>query len=142
MPHKMYKHVCRGRGEVTEGASVCRFCGQKATFGFWSHSVVEFMGRYQERSGLKALGPHRQYADRLLALVLTPCGVCGGTGLIEQGEERCWQCSECAGRGTMPAPTDPFVQEIVRLVCERYPDARPRRRWEESDLVCHAWVRH
>lgn len=124
MPHRLYKHICSSSGkEITCGADVCRDCGQAAQFASWGRSGIESMHQYQRRTGLKPIGPHGDYARTLLAGILTNCPVCGGSGIRELGDEDWCDCGACDGRGTVPAPSDPRVQLVLRLVATRYPGA-------------------
>ncbi len=119
-----YRHRCvNGEDKVVRGVRVCRICGQTGKFAGWDYSVAEHWGRCRCQTGLKPFGPHKRAASELIWTVLQHCTLCDGVGYCERADQTIQPCTACDGRGTIPALTDWRVQEVLRLVEERYPGA-------------------
>ena len=78
---------------------------------------------YNRQTGLKPIGPHRNYADELLSKVLHCCPACNGAADYEKADGALNECPPCNGRGVVPPLTDPRVQEALRRIEARYPGA-------------------
>jgi len=58
MPHRVWKHRCTESGsEAVTGVEVCPDCKRRGDSDGWKYSMIEAMGAYQERTGLKPIGP-------------------------------------------------------------------------------------
>src|SRR5437870_5320864 len=80
------------------------------------------MDRFERLTGLKPVGPHRAYAEYLLARRPT-CRRCNGGGVIGRMPGGCFRCPHCLGVG---GPGLPNSEEMIRLrnsVLEFYPEA-------------------
>jgi hypothetical protein len=124
MPHKVWTHFCPVDAEnVRVATEECSLCGKRGAFDGWGYSMVERMGAYQRRTGLKPMGSHRPLADRLLAHLFRDCPVCAGRDLLDNGDEQSWHfCIECDGTGRIIADRAEFEQarmEVLRV----FPDA-------------------
>ncbi|MBP1704090.1 MAG: hypothetical protein H6Q38_3197, partial [Chloroflexi bacterium] len=73
-----YSHFCPVLGKELPGKESCKYCGRKGHFIGMGPDMHEAMWRYQWRTGLKPLGPHRSYADKALKDAFILCKVCHG----------------------------------------------------------------
>ena len=133
MPHPTWTHTCQKTGRTKSDWKPfrCWRCFGQAEFSGWSSSVVEMMGSYQRRYGLKCMGPHRRLADELLRDAFAPCAACRGAGVVGDGAHGSWVlCESCAGLGTLPAVSEEEIERRRAIVLAAFPDAaspQPRR---------------
>lgn len=115
-------HRC-ANGEIVKGVRICEVCGQIGVVVRGCSSSVEFWGKLRAQTGLNPLRPRPSDAVKLVWTVIQHCPVCDGWGYCEEPDGRCPQCTACEGRGTIPALTDPRVQEVLRSIEARRPGA-------------------
>ena len=132
MPHRVWKHRCtstnpsRGMrlptGELVLATEACEDCGQTGTFDGWLYSMTELMGCFQNVTGFKPLGPHRQLTDDLLKT--TCCSSCAGRGIVGPNKSRAWKdCPDCDGNGYYLTGTPEEIAEIRRRIRDEFPDS-------------------
>ena len=116
MPHKTWKHTCsasRGQEIITGGE-----------FAGWGYSLVEAMGAYQRRTGLKPIGPHRSLADAKMDERFKDCPTCAGTGLVEDAdEENAHTCLTCHGEQYLFDGTPEELKALRAQIRKEYPTA-------------------
>ena len=132
MPHRVWKHLCSSyrsnvgeispAGERILATESCEDCGQTGTFDGWQHSMIEQMGCYQQVTGFKPIGPHRQVADLLLKRTI--CQSCEGRGVLGPDEPRAWHdCANCNGNGHCLAGTPEEIAESRQRIRQEFPDS-------------------
>ena len=129
MPQKIYRHPCKhGRRQMP----VCPGCGALGVYDGWGYSVTEMMCRYVRRRGLRRDGPHKKYADALLADAFCRCLRCQGRGTLITPDESYRPCPRCHGDGVRPTLPLPEIDALRERVLKRYPEARCGEK-EEND---------
>jgi RecJ-like exonuclease len=84
----------------------------------------EAMGRYQNKYGLKPIGPHRRLADELFADASVACVSCKGRGLLDGSTTEAWiHCPRCQGMGFVWRRSAGQVEALRRQVLQAFPDA-------------------
>jgi hypothetical protein len=83
----------------------------------------EAMSRYQHVYGLRPIGPHRHFADRVLGRLRRLCHRCRRRGVITMDENQWLACSDCGGTGGIWARPPDEVEAARRRVLERFPEA-------------------
>jgi uncharacterized protein (DUF983 family) len=103
---------------------VCPACGEGGKYDGWHHSMIEAIGAYQRRYGLKPIGPHRQLADQLFTGATCTCPLCGGRGLLDaEVEDGYTECPLCRGTGRLMLLDAEEFHARRREVLVAYPDA-------------------
>ena len=103
---------------------MCEDCGRRGCPAGWSRSIIEMMGAYQRRTGLKPIGPHRPLADELLGPLTRRCQTCAGQGLLDAEQGEGWRyCPACDGLGTYLAGTAAEIAEARRRILDAFPNA-------------------
>jgi hypothetical protein len=126
MPHKFWKHNCKGGSEIGRGVEICPDCGERGTYDGWHYSVVEFMSVYSRRTGLKPYGAHRALADKLLNPRFKTCKTCNGRGVIDiNNGEDCKNCSTCNGDLSIFDGSQEELETLRQEVLRVYPYALP-----------------
>jgi hypothetical protein len=144
MPHPSWTHTCRKTGRTRSGGTPfrCWRCFGQADFAGWGNSVIEMMVGYQRRYGLKCIGPHRKLADEMLKSAFNSCGVCQGTGVVDDGSHgSCVACAACDGFGWRPAVPEEEIERRRAIVLTAFPDAaspQPRRIASRADERANA----
>jgi hypothetical protein len=123
MPHRVWTHCCGESGSIIQlGAEVCSDCKRRGNFDGWQYSMIEAMGAYQQRTGLKPIGPHRQLADEHLKGFFELCRACGGRGLLDGGAR--WRtCPECQGTTSFLVGDPLTLVHVRRQILDAFPDA-------------------
>ena len=125
MPHRVWKHRCSSnQNEVLIAKPVCPACHEHGEYDGWSYSRIEAMSAYRRRTGLKPIGPHRNYADALFNLYLLRCEGCGGRGVVDvAGGSGCSKCLVCEGECYIFIGDRWTKQLIQHLVLKVFPKA-------------------
>lgn len=125
MPHKVWTHRCgRHKTAVQLGTESCPYCGQVGEYTGWGYSMVEAMGAYQYRTGIKPVGPHRPLADRLFQPYMKKCDHCKGSGLLDVRSGESWaQCPSCGGNCCVFTGTAQEWAALHDQVAGEFPDA-------------------
>lgn len=126
MPHRVWKHYCTVTKITvwTPRQEICGECSKKGKYDGWGYSMIEAMAMYQRLTGLKAIGPHREYADKHFANTIRLCNNCNGTGLHDVGSGKSYRfCHTCNGTGKVFCSNDKEIERIRRRVLKRFPDA-------------------
>jgi hypothetical protein len=129
MPHKIYRHPCE---HGCRSMAVCPECGEPGVYDGWGYSVVEMMCKCLRRRGVSLTGPHKKYADDLLADAFCRCLRCEGRGNLISPDEGYRPCPRCRGDGVRPTLPLPEIAALRERIFERYPDARSPKK-EEND---------
>jgi hypothetical protein len=85
--------------------------------------MIEAMGAYQKRTGLKPIGAHRALADNILSPHMEVCARCNGKGLvdIEDGED--WKiCPTCGGEQYLFRESKEEFDAIRSKILLAFPD--------------------
>lgn len=86
--------------------------------------MYEAMARYQNRYGLKPIGPHRQLADQLFSGTANKCPRCDGKGLININQGEGYQtCPGCNEEGHVFNQGGKKIEKIRQKVISAFPDA-------------------
>lgn len=126
MTHVFWKHKCKGGGEIGLGVEICPTCGKRGTYDGWHYSVIEFMGAYTRRTGLKPYGTHRALADELIESRMKTCPQCNGRGVIDiNNGESCTRCSMCNGDLSIFDGSQEELEALRQKVLRVYPYAQP-----------------
>jgi hypothetical protein len=126
MPHKFWKHTCTEKGEIGLGVEVCPDCGEHGTYDGWHFSVIEFMGAYVQRTGLKPYGAHRVLADKLIESRMKNCPQCDGRGMIDINHGESYKiCSMCHGKLAIFDGSQEELESLQQEVLRAYPYAVP-----------------
>lgn len=126
MTRRFWKHNCQGKGEIGRGVEICPDCGERGTYDGWHYSVVEFMGAYVSRTGLKPYGAHRALADELIEPRMKSCPQCDGRGVIDiNNGESCTRCSMCKGNLCIFDGNQEELEALREKVLQVYPNAAP-----------------
>jgi hypothetical protein len=123
MPHRVWKHHCKeSDSEVLLGVEVCPDCNYCGIYDGWHYSMFEAMGAYQQRTGLKPIGPHRGLADQLLDPLFSLCQDCNGRGVLEDRDR--WRlCPGCDGAIATLVADHRAVSDALRKILEAFPNA-------------------
>ena len=134
MPHKFWKHKCKGGAEIGQGVEICPNCGEHGVYDGWHYSVIEFMAAYSARTGLAPYGEHRALADELIGSRMKKCPQCDGNGVIDinQGES-CSNCPLCRGMLAIFDGTQEELDALRQEVLRAYPYAAPGTRAPEGE---------
>ena len=125
MPNRIWKHYCPKLGrEIITGKISCDFCYQEGQYVGWGYSMIEAMGQYQWRYGLKPIGTHRSYAVKLFITAHVICEACHGKGLIDIDYGENYRiCEVCHGNGWVLAWSEEQFDEVRKQILDRYPNA-------------------
>jgi len=123
MPQPIWRYTCADMEGTSDVSPHCPKCGTLGEFQCWVLSRDQLLARYQYRTGLKPVGPHRDYADKILADLLVQCVACETTGLrtLEDGNYRI--CGPCEGMGWLWCVPLAEVDARLREIASRFPDA-------------------
>jgi hypothetical protein len=125
MPHRIWKHQCTNNDYfIWLGLEQCETCGKFGEYDGWGYNMVEAMGAYQRRTGMKPLGPHRALTDEFLSPLMRSCEICNGMGLIPIEEEgTCCYCPACKGTKVLRTVSDEVFEVARQQVLKEYPEA-------------------
>ena len=106
------------------GHVTCDECGQAGEYDGPQYSMIEAIGAYQRRTGLKAVGLHRKMADELFHQRFVACAGCHGQGLIDYHHGVGYiVCGNCHGNGYIFNGSKEEWQDIREQVLGSFPDA-------------------
>jgi hypothetical protein len=129
MPHKIWKHQCnKYEATVWIRTEVCSYCEKRGAYDGWGYTHIEAMFAYQQRTGLKPIGPHRQLADKLLDPRMKICEQCKGRGLLDINQGERWEmCPRCKFAGYVFDGSAEELEALRQQVISAFPDVAVER---------------
>ena len=104
MPYQTWTHTCTktGKSSTRFAPFRCWSCWRPAEYDGWRRGVHE--GMYSGASqGLKPIGPHWAFANRVFSNVFTPCPNCEGKGVLDGDAPGTYAyCGPCTGGDWLP----------------------------------------
>lgn len=123
MPRPGWRHYCiPHKKELRTGEEVCPECGVRGRFDGWKVSLIERMGMYQRRTGMKPMGPHRVLTDLLLDPMLKECDHCQGDGVVTLADESWSICPRCQGLMFVRTVDAALYDETRRRIAREFPE--------------------
>ena len=125
MPAQRWSFRCGCHKESVQlTVSTCNRCGAPGVYEGWDLRMFESMSAYSRAYGLKPIGSHRPYADKVMMPLFRRCEICRSRGVIAlPDDDTCCFCPLCDGTGRVSNVSRELLERARRQVLSVYPDA-------------------